>query len=101
MKDRKISTKRFSYDSFEQTASLSKLIVENARKSESRGTPVDEAETRNLLGNKILESLRYPMMSQQLEEVSETHLKTLNWGFDKTTDQPRILWTSSTDWLQN
>ncbi|PVH80336.1 hypothetical protein DL98DRAFT_654744 [Cadophora sp. DSE1049] len=125
VEERKISASRFSYDALEQTATLSQLHsrLELQNQQEHRRTRAmiagysgreivastetlevardEEAEFRKLVGNKILESLRYPMMSQRFEEVSEAHVKTFNWIFDEKEDEQQVPWTNFANWLQN
>jgi len=104
VEERKISANRFSCDALDQTATLSRLELSNQQEhrrtramiagysgreivvnTETRVevTRDEEAEIRKLVGNKILESLRDPMMSQRFEEVNEAHVKTFNWIFDE------------------
>jgi hypothetical protein len=124
VENHKISANRFSYDALEQTATLSQLLnrLELQNQQEHRRTRAmiagyagreivpstetlevprdEEAEIRKLVGNKILESLRYATMSQRFDEVSEAYQKTFNWIFDETTDR-QVPWTNFADWLQN
>ncbi|KAF8850471.1 hypothetical protein BDZ45DRAFT_751704 [Acephala macrosclerotiorum] len=124
VENRKIAANRFSYDALEQTATLSQLLsrLELRNQQEHQKTRAmivgcpgqeivpstetlevprnEEAEIRKLVGNKILESLRYAAMSQRFDKVSEAHQKAFNWIFDETTEQ-QALWTNFADWLQN
>jgi hypothetical protein len=130
LEDRKFAEKQLSKDSCDQTASLVHLIsrLQDNNTAEHRktrqmiaglgtsqqdgslsitphveilGVPQEEeSHLRKMIGNKILQSLRFASMTDRFEEVAEPYHKTCEWVFDDSEDALRP-WTNFAEWLRN
>ncbi|KUJ07163.1 uncharacterized protein LY89DRAFT_725998 [Mollisia scopiformis] len=56
-----------------------------------------EEEVREQVGNRLLEHLRFPVMSYRMEEIREAHTSTFEWIFDRAP--PDDKWSSFSEWL--
>ena len=61
---------------------------------------VEEAMLRNDIQASIIESIRYPTMTNRYEDIDEAFPETFEWAFRDSTNN-QLPWSNLAEWLRN